>query len=196
MSNYKTLAKEIWARPYARRLTPDEGGGYTAAVQEFPGCFADGESAEVALARLDAAALSWIEAQLSLQQPVPEPIEFDSYSGRIALRIPRGLHKQAAELAALEASSLNQLLTTAITSYVTQKLLVRAVKQEFQKFKEVVQQIGFMSMRAHQMINTHGQPKSFIVGDFTQHDSTAKPKIPDFSIPQIMHIEKKERVHG
>ncbi len=25
------------SRPYARRLTPDESGGYVATIQEFPG---------------------------------------------------------------------------------------------------------------------------------------------------------------
>lgn len=118
MSELAMEAIDYLAKPYARRLTPDEDGVYVATIQEFPGCIAQGDTAEEAMANLEAAAESWIEAQLALGQPIPEPIELHGYSGKIALRIPRGLHKQAVELAASEGTSLNQLLVSAISSYV------------------------------------------------------------------------------
>ncbi|MYM82047.1 toxin-antitoxin system HicB family antitoxin [Duganella sp. FT50W] len=42
---------------------------------------------------------------------------FDA-SGRIALRIPRSLHADIAELAQSQGCSVNQLLTVAISEYV------------------------------------------------------------------------------
>ena len=110
--------RSILARPYVRRLLPDPLGGFTATIQEFPGCIAEGASAEEAMANLDAAAASWIAVALEQGSDIREPISFDGCSGKIALRIPRGLHRQAAELAELEGCSVNQLLTAAIAVYV------------------------------------------------------------------------------
>jgi predicted RNase H-like HicB family nuclease len=106
------------SRPYARRLTPDESGGYVATIQEFPGLVAEGDSAQEALESLERAAASWIEASLETGRDIPEPIDFGGHSGKVALRIPRGLHKRAAEMALSEGSSLNQWLTGAIAHYL------------------------------------------------------------------------------
>jgi predicted RNase H-like HicB family nuclease len=111
-------AKDILKRPYARRLTPQDDGGFLATIQEFPGCIADGRTADEALKNLEGAASAWIDALVGQGGSVPEPVNFHGYSGKIALRIPRGLHKQAVELALVEGASLNQFLTTAIANYV------------------------------------------------------------------------------
>ena len=70
--------------------------------------------------RLDteAAATSWIEAALDLGQVIPVPVQTHGYSGKVVLRMPRGLHKGAAEAAVNDGTSLNQLLVTAIATYV------------------------------------------------------------------------------
>lgn len=114
-------AGAILSKEYARRLVPDETGGYVASIQEFPGCIAEGDTAEEAIRNLDAAAASWVNVALSNGYEIREPISFQGYSGKIALRIPRGLHKQIAELAELEGSSINQLLVTAIAQYLGNK---------------------------------------------------------------------------
>lgn len=129
----KSKVKEILSKPYSRRLLPDEEGGYVASIQEFPGCVAQGDSAEEALKNLDSAAESWIYAALSSEYSFREPISFFGYSGKIALRIPRGLHKQIAELAELEETSVNQLLVTAISSYAAQKDVFLQFKSELSR---------------------------------------------------------------
>lgn len=111
----------ILSKEYARRLVPDETGGYVASIQEFPGCIAEGDTAEEAIRNLDAAAASWVNVALSNGYEIREPISFHGYSGKIALRIPRGLHKQIAELAELEGSSINQLLVAATAQYLGNK---------------------------------------------------------------------------
>lgn len=117
-------AQDIVRRGYVRRLLPDETGGYVASILEFPGCIAEGDTAEEALANLDKAAIAWVEAALESGYPIREPFDFGGHSGKIALRMPRMLHKQAAELAELEGCSLNQLLVTAISYYVSGKTLL------------------------------------------------------------------------
>jgi len=113
--------REILSKPYRRLLTPDmESGGYTATIHEFPGCVAHGDSANEALQNLDDAASNWIEAALQTGFPIPEPAEYGDFSGKIALRISRRLHKMAAERAEREAVSTNQLLSTAIAHYLGQ----------------------------------------------------------------------------
>lgn len=111
---------DVLAKPYRRLLTPDESGGYVASVSEFPGCVAHGRTPNQALARLEQAARGWIDAALSTGYPIPEPTNYDEYSGKVALRISRRLHKMAAERAAVEGTSINQLLSNAIAHFLGQ----------------------------------------------------------------------------
>jgi len=111
-------ATEYLRKPYARRLTPTDDGGYVATIQEFPGLVAEGETAEASVAALEAAARSWIEAALGSGQHIPEPVALTGYSGKVALRMPRGLHKRAAEMASSENVSLNQWLVSAVSHYL------------------------------------------------------------------------------
>lgn len=125
--------KEILDKPYARRLIPDETGGYTASIQEFPGCFAEGETAQDAIENLNKAAESWIEVALLNGYEIKDPTAYYGYSGKIALRIPRGLHKQIAELSELENTSINQLIVTALSEYVgcknTYNLITKLIQE-------------------------------------------------------------------
>lgn len=106
---------------YMRRLQPDPDGGYTATILEFPGCFAEGDSAEEALYNLEQTALSWMRSARANGYPVHEPIDFSGVSGKIALRISRRLHRMAAERAELEGTSLNQFIGNALATYLGQK---------------------------------------------------------------------------
>ncbi|NJA06892.1 toxin-antitoxin system HicB family antitoxin [Methylococcaceae bacterium WWC4] len=113
---------------YVFRLKSDESGGYSASVLEFPGCFAEGDTAEEAIKNLESSAESWVAAAIESGYTVRSPIDFDGCSGKTVVRMPRSLHKQAVELAELEGCSLNQLLVTAIAHYVGGKQLVSELK--------------------------------------------------------------------
>ena len=80
--------QSILARPYVRHLLPDEEGGYTACITEFPGCVAEGENAEEALRNLDRAAASWLDASLELGYIIAEPLRTDG--GEYASGVLRG----------------------------------------------------------------------------------------------------------
>lgn len=130
----KNKIKEIVGKPYARRLIPDEAGGYTASIQEFPGCFAEGETPQDAIENLNKAAESWVEVALLNGYEIKDPTEYYGYSGKIALRVPRGLHKQIAELSELEDTSINQLIVTALSEYVgcknTYNLITKSIQEK------------------------------------------------------------------
>lgn len=65
----------------------------------------DGETPEEALANLDDAKKCWIETNLELGHPVPEP-GLDNFSGQLRLRMPRSLHRALSEKAKDERVSL------------------------------------------------------------------------------------------
>lgn len=109
---------EILKAPYSRVLIPEEDGTFSAEILEFPGCFAQGENPNEAFNNLEKAAKVWIEASLAQGLNIPSPASNQGYSGKIALRIPRSLHKRAAQMAARDATSLNQFLITAIASRI------------------------------------------------------------------------------
>lgn len=105
-------------QPYARIVIPVEPSGFHAEILEFPGCFAQGNTVEQAYTNLENAAESWIEVALAQGQEVPEPSSSLTFSGRIAFRLPRSIHRQAARMAERDGSSLNTYLVSAVAAKV------------------------------------------------------------------------------
>jgi len=114
----KLTATEYLRKPYSRTLIPVGDGTYFAEILEFPGCFAEGQSPDEAYKNLEAVAQSWIEAAKGQGQEIPEPFATHDFSGRIALRMPRSIHKQAARFAEMDDTSLNQFFLAAIAARV------------------------------------------------------------------------------
>jgi predicted RNase H-like HicB family nuclease len=110
--------KAYLKEPYTRILIPEDDGTYSAEILEFPGCFAEGDTPDEAIRDLEAAAEAWIEASLGQGHTIPEPDTNQGYSGNIALRLPRSLHRQAVRMAQRDGTSLNQFLVTAIAARV------------------------------------------------------------------------------
>lgn len=114
-------ARDILKKPYSRLVIPDDQNGYFAEIVEFPGCFAVGETAGEAIRELDAVALDWISAAQSQGQKIPDPLGSIDYSGRLVVRMPKGLHQRAAFMAQREGVSLNQFIVTCISEQVGMK---------------------------------------------------------------------------
>jgi predicted RNase H-like HicB family nuclease len=143
MESRKQDPRDYLRIPYARVLTPDdETGTYTAEILEFPGCVAQGNTPEEAYEHLESAASGWIEAALNMGQEIPEPSDPYSYSGRIALRLPRGLHRRAAQMAERDGTSLNQFLVAAIAERVGASTLHMQIAQ---RLEEQVAQVAAKS---------------------------------------------------
>ena len=107
----KTL-DEYLSLSYPYELIRDpEQGGFFACHPDLDGCAAQGETAEEAVAQLDAARELWIETRLEDDLPVPEPVD-EEPSGRVSLRMPSSLHARLARSASRQGVSLNLLLNT------------------------------------------------------------------------------------
>jgi predicted RNase H-like HicB family nuclease len=112
------LINQILAKPYARVFTPDPSGGYAAQVLEFPGCFSDGDTPDEAYRNLQEAAENWVEAALAQGMAIPEPFATQGYSGTVSLRLPRSIHRRAAQYASRDGVSLNQFFVSAVAARI------------------------------------------------------------------------------
>lgn len=112
------LATELLKRPYSRVVVPESDGTFKGEILEFPGCIATAETAGEALSRLEEVAESWLESVLARGQSVPEPLEENDYSGKLMVRMPKGLHQRAAMWAEREGVSLNQFIVASVAEQV------------------------------------------------------------------------------
>lgn len=64
----------IFALPYHWIIIPDAATGtYTAYIDEFPGCVAQGDSIKEALERLAEVAMGWVALTRAKNLPIPAP---------------------------------------------------------------------------------------------------------------------------
>ena len=97
---------------YAINIAPipaEEGGGYLVTLPDLPGCIADGETIDTAIAEARDAFTAWAIAEREDRGELPKP---KTYSGQFVQRIPKTLHMRLAKRAASEGVSLNQLAAT------------------------------------------------------------------------------------
>src|SRR6267142_4840701 len=87
---------------------------YVVTCPAFPGLSALGETEEEALAEAKVALNLFIQTCQEKGITLPEPQVVDGYSGQFRVRLPRSLHRQAAQLAATDGMSLNQLVISAV----------------------------------------------------------------------------------
>jgi predicted RNase H-like HicB family nuclease len=96
----------------------DEDQEYVATCPGFPGLSALGETEEEALAEAKVALGLFIETCREKGIPLPEAQLVENYSGQFRVRLPKSLHRQAAQLAASDQISLNQLVISAVEARV------------------------------------------------------------------------------
>ncbi len=160
--------EEYLKEPYTHILVPDDMGGYAAEILEFPGCFAEGETANEAMKALDRAAAAWIRAALAQGQEIPPPFRNQGYGGKIALRLPKSMHRQATQFAERDGISLNQFLVSAIAARIgAEEVSNRLTTQLLEQLKEHlsavatrVANITFVHYRCDQMAGTSAQQVS------------------------------------
>lgn len=126
-----------------------EGGTYFAHHPDLPGCAAQGDSADEAVANLDAARRLWVETRLEDGLPIPEPVE-DEPSGRISLRMATSLHAELNRIANRKGVSLNLLLNTILAAYVGQfdyREELRAWREELSELRTALQEARSLTTR-------------------------------------------------
>lgn len=118
MSVYQQLAEQAMHDTYHRIFVKEEDGGFSAFVLELDGVFGAGETITDANQALEDAMLDWIAFELEQGKRIPPPIQVDSFSGRLSLRIPPSLHYSVAIRASMEKVSVNRVLSDAVAQYV------------------------------------------------------------------------------
>ena len=118
MTDRATLeeAEVIASRPYTFTLVSGEDGVWTSGVLEIPGVISEGDDPSEAIAMARDALRELAIVRLEDGIDIQEPFETRDYSGRLQLRIPPGLHRRAAMLAAQEGVSLNRWLSAAVAA--------------------------------------------------------------------------------
>ena len=108
----KTLGYYM-ALPYRVEVYPEEdGSGYTARIPDLPGCMTCADTLDELWTMIEEAKQLWVQVALEDNDyvPEPQPVKVQKYSGKFVTRIPRSLHRQLAQRAEREGTSLNQLV--------------------------------------------------------------------------------------
>lgn len=74
MSKANTAIAHL-SQPYSFCFVREVGGGFSAYVREFPGCYSQGETLQEAYYNLTEAAQSWLMAVMELGQEIPPPTD-------------------------------------------------------------------------------------------------------------------------
>lgn len=105
------------------RLSDEEGGGFQALYLPLARSIVGyGETPAEAVADLEGLVPSFLDFMTQSGQAVPDaPMEkeWDEYSGKFNVRVPRFLHAQLVELAEEQGVSLNSLIQTVLASGAT-----------------------------------------------------------------------------
>jgi len=101
-----------------RLVWSDEDEGFIATSPEFPGLSAFGETEEQALGEAKVARSLFIADMRERGEELPEPQIASEFSGQTRLRLPKSLHRRAAELDAVEGVSLNQFIVEAVSEKI------------------------------------------------------------------------------
>jgi antitoxin HicB len=117
----------------------DEDEGFIAVAPDLPGSSAFGETEAEAIAELDRAIDAWIEAARAAGNAIPapsRPASTDLPSGKVLVRMPKGLHQRAALCAEREDVSLNQFIVSCLAEAVGERS--RAVEPGYQILRDSV----------------------------------------------------------
>jgi antitoxin HicB len=105
-------------QPYHIELVKSDDDGWSARVDELPGCTAEGSTPEEAAARVQDAMRAWIADAAAAGREIPKPRSVSSHSGRLLVRMPQSLHAELARAAEREEVSLNQFITSSLAAAV------------------------------------------------------------------------------
>jgi len=115
MSNKKTTSNYPFA---VASFESEDFVGYRAFLIDIPAVESLGATPEEAVADLEGARQEWFAFAQAKGISIPKPDttfgQRADYNGRVTLRMPRSLHQQVAQKAALEGVSLNTYLNYAI----------------------------------------------------------------------------------
>jgi antitoxin HicB len=106
--------EEYMRLPYRMEVYYDEDH-WAAEFPELPGLVAGHETWEGLQATIDDAKRAYFAAAIDRGLPIPQPrTPQDAFSGRLMVRMPKSMHREAARGARREGVSLNAFITAAV----------------------------------------------------------------------------------
>jgi antitoxin HicB len=120
---------------------------------DLPGCIADGVTREEAIARGDEAKALWLETALEIGREIPAPSQEPRYSGKLVLRLPKGLHEAAAQIAQRDAVSLNSCLVQFIAEGVQRSGLKNLLNNLETKLEKAIRGANFRANASDHEVN-------------------------------------------
>lgn len=124
--------EELADRPYSIVIEHDLEDGWIGRIPELPGHIAVGDTVEEMLTLAEDAKRAWIATALSLDRPVPRPIEeLSMKSGKFVVRVPPPVHTALVREANRQGLSLNELVSDTLALVVAKGFdgVVRAVAE-------------------------------------------------------------------
>lgn len=112
-----------------RPIPKAEGGGFLVAIPDLPGCLADGDTFEQAIASARQAFDAWVGASKDMGREVPRPGELAA-TAKILLRLPKSKHAEVTDAAAAEGVSINTMLTVLIAEALAYRISRNPVVRE------------------------------------------------------------------
>src|SRR4029079_6116932 len=94
------------------------GPGWTATIEELPGCEAHGPTPEDAAAAARTAVEGWLREAQKHGRDIPPPGAAASHSGKLLVRMPRSLHAELTRASEREGTSLNAYIVATLASAV------------------------------------------------------------------------------
>ena len=116
---------------YPITVHEDPEGGFTAEIEELPGCMTQADTIDKVFEAAGDARKLWIETAYSDGYDIPLPRGMEKYQGRFLVRIPRSMHRNLVRLAKREGVSLNQYVTSLLASGVTRSVIEPEVDAVF-----------------------------------------------------------------
>ena len=104
-------------------LKAEEGEGYVLHYPELKGCITCADTIQQGFDMIEDAKKCWFTACIEDNIPIPEPSQFEDYSGQFKLRMPKSLHKTLAERSRQEGISMNQYCLYLLSGGVNQKIV-------------------------------------------------------------------------
>lgn len=130
---------------YPITLYPENGGEFTAAVMDLPGCVSQGKTVEAAIEGLQAARDRWLETAYEHGDLIPLPSTKAAYSGKALLNMPPTLHRRLADSARREGVSLNQYIVTLLS----EQNAFSEISAIQDKLDAIQQQLAYRQSPAH-----------------------------------------------
>lgn len=152
---------------YPVTVHKDPEGGFSAEIEELPGCITQGETAEEVIQSIEDARIVWIETAYEDGLDIPIPRSADEYKGKFVVRIPRSVHRDLVRLAKQEGVSLNQYVSTILSAGVSRNKMMPEIDAMLMqsRFKELSSGLAVYGTSQNSFDYDELQTKSSIISE-------------------------------